>query len=74
MCLSCQLYEGVPVTVMEALSCGVQVWLTGGGNAELVDSLVGGLLQPDLLRHFCRCIVRFLEPGFITSLLSGMRL
>ena len=41
--------EGVPVTIMEALSCGIPVLATDvGGTNELVDSKVGELLPGDL--------------------------
>lgn len=38
--------EGIPVTIMEALSAGVPVYATDvGGTRELVDSSVGGILD-----------------------------
>ncbi len=41
--------EGLPVSIMEALSFGVPVIATNvGGTAELVDKYVGALLEPDL--------------------------
>ncbi|MDH5676832.1 MAG: glycosyltransferase [Myxococcales bacterium] len=41
--------EGVPVSVMEALSFGVPVVATAvGGTAELIDETVGALLPPNV--------------------------
>lgn len=45
--------EGVPVTVMEALSCAIPVLATDvGGTSELVDDSVGRLLPADLSAGF----------------------
>jgi len=41
--------EGVPMSIMEALSVSIPVMATGvGGNGELVDEAVGKILPPDL--------------------------
>jgi glycosyltransferase involved in cell wall biosynthesis len=41
--------EGVPVSIMEALSFGIPVFATSvGGTSEIVDEQVGELLSPDI--------------------------
>jgi glycosyltransferase involved in cell wall biosynthesis len=41
--------EGIPVSIMEALSCAIPVFATDvGGNSEIVDSSVGRLVDPNL--------------------------
>jgi colanic acid/amylovoran biosynthesis glycosyltransferase len=41
--------EGVPVSIMEALSAGIPIYATNvGGTSEIVDSDVGLLLEPNI--------------------------
>jgi glycosyltransferase involved in cell wall biosynthesis len=41
--------EGLPVSIMEALSFGIPVMATDvGGTSELVNSTVGGLVEPSI--------------------------
>lgn len=47
--LNVSFSEGLPVAVMEALGAGIPVLATDvGGNRELVDESVGGLMERDL--------------------------
>jgi colanic acid/amylovoran biosynthesis glycosyltransferase len=44
--------EGVPVTIMEALSAGIPIIATNvGGTSELIDETVGFLLESDFSIH-----------------------
>lgn len=55
--------EGVPVSIMEALSFGIPVFATNvGGTSEIVDNRVGELLSPDITdRELTMKIVQFTE-------------
>ena len=55
--------EGVPVSIIEALSFGIPVFATNvGGTSEIVDNHVGELLSPDITaRELAMKIVQFAE-------------
>ena len=48
--LNTSISEGVPFSIMEAISFGIPVVATDvGGTSEIVDNIVGELIEPDFI-------------------------
>jgi glycosyltransferase involved in cell wall biosynthesis len=74
--LNASVSEGTPVSVMEAISCGIPVIATVvGGNQEIVSELNGTLVSPDAsAEEIGAAILRLLdEPAVAAAKRNGSR-
>jgi glycosyltransferase involved in cell wall biosynthesis len=64
-------YEGTPVSIMEAIACGIPIIATAvGGNVEIVSNRNGIYLPPDLTSaHIANALIKFIDLHYKSNLL-----